>query len=842
MLHLLSAQSLAGHEWHGPVTWHEFSVHVQRHLLSLPTHDEGILNCLLVLLAGFALAYAMLRWGKARRWLIDHLMGCAMVLFVLGVGLYVVGFNHEGTAQNATALLLRSMTASMEMFVSESELIEVDETVKCNMAYMTLFAIVHFLAVCVSAAFILHLLGARAASFVRMHWLSNVLRPRNKDVHVFFDFSEESMQLAADIHRHYHDRHDLRHCRIIFVRTPAAESHMERFSFAHILSLSSDRNDRVEQLMQLDAFITYSRRNVDLTLDDHAWQHTVGLRTLRNYLERRARRVRFFCLTADEDANLSTAQALSDRYATFTDELHQAKRLKDGRTVQVDVFCHVHRSPLARTIAAPRLHLIDTASLAVIKLKEKLDNQPVAYVPINAETAGVERPFRALIVGFGATGTEMLKYLYEFSSFVDSSGHAVKPHITIIDPAADARRDAFFTQCPAFEGDNSLEFLNGTIESLRHRVADLLGRKADEAADNNEAVDYVAVCTHDDRLNIELGVQLMQQAFRHRDAQQRLGIYVSTYSASEHHRAQCLARFLNHCTGSGTQSGSGECQFSLRPFGAMSDIFTYDNLLSEQRLAQAMEFYGQYKLTASLYEFAQKDRSAGSGQGAQEWLDREQQTDPSQLSQRNSLVQNECQDLGNVWHMLTKLALVGITSHQRPEASDSEQGKEALRQWQRIHDEENDRCADLYGCIGWVMKRLQDATLQVADGKAEKFDTYGFILSRISDYEQQTPGLRPGSYLTLFVNLARCEHLRWWAMNKALGYVGPDNLSPQKLHHEKDYIRLRHWCMVPCPLMDCVPGLRNTLKYDFNTLLVTLKMEAQRRGLEQPSAPFAAHA
>lgn len=837
MLHLLSAQPLAGHEWHGPVTWHEFSVHVQRHLLSLPTHDEGILNCLLVLLAGFALAYAMLRWGKARRWLIGHLMGCAMVLFVLGVGLYVVGFNHEGTAQNATALLLRSMTASMEMFVSESELIEVDETVKCNMGYMTLFAIVHFLAVCVSAAFILHLLGARAASFVRMHWLSNVLRPRNKDVHVFFDFSEESMQLAADIYDHYKKQHDLRHCRIIFVRTPAAESHMERFSFAHILSLSSAHNDRVEQLMQIDAFITYSRRNVDLTLDNDAWRRTVGLRTLRNYLERRARRVRFFCLTADEDANLSTAQALSTRYASFADELHQAKRLKDGRTVQVDVFCHVHRSPLARTIAAPRLHLIDTASLAVIQLKGQLDSQPVAYVPVDAETGGVERPFRALIVGFGATGTEMLKYLYEFSSFVDSSGHAVKPHITIIDPAADARRDAFFTQCPAFEGDDSLEFLNGTVESLRHRVADLLGRKADEA------VDYVAVCTHDDRLNIELGVQLMQQAFRHRDAQQRLGIYVSTYSASEHHRAQCLARFLNHCTGSEGQSGSGECQFSLRPFGAMSGIFTHDNLLSEQRLAQAMEFYGQYNLTAGLYDFVKAYRSAGSGQGAQEWLEREEQTDPSQLSQRNRLVQNECQDLGNVWHMLTKLALVGITSRQRPEASDSEQGKEALRQWQRIHDEENDRCADLYGCIGWVMKQLQDATQQVAEGKAEAFDTYGFILSSISDYEQQTPGLRPGSYLTIFVNLARCEHLRWWAMNKALGFVGPDNPTPQTLHREKDYIRLRHWCMVPCPLMDCVPGLRDTLKYDFNTLLVTLKMEAQRRGLEQhPNDPATAHA
>ena len=62
-----------------------------------------------------------------RKKLFNHLMGCAIGVFAMGLVLYFIGFWHEGTAHNWVASLFRSATAAMEMFVSESELIEVRE-------------------------------------------------------------------------------------------------------------------------------------------------------------------------------------------------------------------------------------------------------------------------------------------------------------------------------------------------------------------------------------------------------------------------------------------------------------------------------------------------------------------------------------------------------------------------------------------------------------------------------------------------------------------------------------------------------------------------------------------
>lgn len=48
-----------------------------------------------------------------------------LAVFLLGVVLYFIGFNDHGSRDNVLALLLRASMSSIEMFVSESDLIEV---------------------------------------------------------------------------------------------------------------------------------------------------------------------------------------------------------------------------------------------------------------------------------------------------------------------------------------------------------------------------------------------------------------------------------------------------------------------------------------------------------------------------------------------------------------------------------------------------------------------------------------------------------------------------------------------------------------------------------------------
>ena len=79
----------------------------------------------------------------------------------------------------------------------ENKLIEVQEAYKEDIIYMLLFAVTHFLAICVSAAFIIHLLSTRLKSYIymRLPW------SKKKELFVFFDLSQESLTLAKDIHR-----------------------------------------------------------------------------------------------------------------------------------------------------------------------------------------------------------------------------------------------------------------------------------------------------------------------------------------------------------------------------------------------------------------------------------------------------------------------------------------------------------------------------------------------------------------------------------------------------------------------------------------------------------------
>lgn len=98
----------------------------------------GIWNYNVVTIFLFLMLIFFFYKKEARKLIINHLMGCALVVFAAGTLLYLVGFWHEGTSQNYLASVLRSVTASMEMFVSESELIEVREECKEDLLYMLL--------------------------------------------------------------------------------------------------------------------------------------------------------------------------------------------------------------------------------------------------------------------------------------------------------------------------------------------------------------------------------------------------------------------------------------------------------------------------------------------------------------------------------------------------------------------------------------------------------------------------------------------------------------------------------------------------------------------------------
>lgn len=729
-----------------------------------------------ILLIGGFFAYFILRKSTTRKWIIQHLMRCAILIFISGLFLYIIGFSHEGTGHNPIALLLRSATASMEMFVSESELIEVEHHIANNPYYMMWFSLTHFLAICISAAFILHILGIRAISYLKMRltW-----RRQKKDLYVFFDLSQESVNLAKDICKSNNEGKDFR---IVFVKTPMEDSHLERFSFSHILSFADNRNETIEELMEINALLTYSRKSITIGMDDKEWDETIGLNILRHYIKKYTEDIYFFCLSANEENNINTAVALSKRYSD--NERHH-------------IYCHANRDSITDSLASTNLKFIDSSNLAVMELKKKVEYQPVSFVTPDTKTGVATKPFRSMIIGFGETGFEVFRFLYEFSSFVGKESKENPFHCDIIDPKAKQLENSLYLHCPGLEekankdGAHIILFHEGTIENNRNIVKKLI-----------DSVDYIVVCTDNEKENLSIGITLLNLAYKYRSNLEKLAIFIGINDNREYKKAQEIAKFYNE---SGKKDKKENLyEFTLVPFGSKKQLFTYKNIIDGDVLNKAKEFYFEYQKTSNLLDTKEAYKCAENKK--KEWEKRREekkQNIDKGLWNKNELTQKEAQDMANAWHIQTKLYLVGACCYCKD------------KEYKCVAKE---RHAQLYGCIDFVMQKLL-ARMEKARERDEKFKkSHEFILAQITEYEREN-NVPTGEYCTLFENLAKCEHMRWDASNRLLGYRTFKNATS----NDKHYLQKTHACMMPYEELLANEVLRDTIKYDYNTILVSMK-------------------
>lgn len=741
---------------------------------------EGLTTYNLAVILLVILALFVISKRNVRKHIINHLMKYAIIVFGAGVVLYSCGFWYEGSEGNIVACLLRSATASMEMFVSESELIEVQEACKEDVIYMLLFAVTHFLAICVSAAFIIHLLGTRLKSYVFMRcpW------SKKKELFVFFDLSQESLSLAKDIHR----TRKSKDYQIIFVKTPMEESHLERFSFSHILSFADNRNETIEQLTEIGAYLTYSRKSVSIEMAENEWNETVGLNTLRHYIQRCANtekyKTHFFCLSPNEDNNINTAVALSKRYS-------------DDK--KFSVYCRANHDSITESFANLNLKFIDSASLAVMELKKKVEYQPVSFVKPDTKTAVATTPFRSMIVGFGETGFEVFRFLYEFSSFVGKESKENPFHCDIIDPKAKQLENSLYLHCPGLEekvnkdGAHTILFHEGTIENNRNVVKELIS-----------SVDYIVICTDNEKENLSIGITLLNLAYKYRSNLEKLAIFIGINDNREYKKAQEIAKFYNENGKKDKKENLYE--FTLVPFGSKKQLFTYKNIIDEDILNKAKEFYFEYQKTSNLlgtdkaYDCAADKDTEWNGRRNGKKLNVNKG-----LWNKNELTQKEAQDMANAWHIQTKLHLVGAFSY----CKDTD--------YICIEKERRER---LLGCIDFVMQQLM-TRMNEARERQEKFKkSHEFILAKIAEYEKEY-NVPTGEYSTLFENLARCEHMRWDASNRLLGY----RTFVKAKGNDKHYLQKTHACMVPYEELLANETLRDTIKYDYNTIFVSMKTD-----------------
>lgn len=690
--------------------------------------------------------------GRWRRWIFHHLKWIAACVFLVGVMVYMIGFDWEGSRNNLLVLFLRASVSSLEMFVSESDLIEVKHELKDSQFYMTIFSITHFTAVFVSAIFIIRLFGLRLMSMFRLWW-NGIWRHGDK-LYVFWGVNEKSLTVAESIlkaRRVLAGKNELEkdekallseRSLLVFVKMPVERRHhSSRFTFSHFFHTVDDGiEEYVERIEKLNVegvktFITVADKSLDMELVETCNGgdplKKLGLKNLKRCMRGR-HETEFFFLSDDERKNVEAACAMQNLIKNH------------GRDYNIStIYCHgrdnrINRSVLGYGTKEYNVYLVDSSMLSVWQIKKDKYCQPVNFVELDSVTGTVSSVFTALVIGFGETGRDMLRFLYEFSSFIKETKPGVDgiddvveqdKKIYVADKHLGELKTKFLVNAPALIGDNSIEWLDSTTHDMPfwNTMKEII-----------DSLNYVVVAVDNDEEAAFIAMQVFDFAHRYRRDLSRFKIYVRLRDERNKRLMEQMKKYKTKVNGKET--------IVVESFGTDKYVFEYLNLRNVRVEKEVTDFEGKYDGISDKIS-----KSVPEDDSRKENLD-------AASDEFRKYYQKE-QNRSNVCHIYTKLALAGV-----------------------------------------------------ADRKDEPKRNH-LVSVTTRDESNEYPRLVLNEDKTLFNNLTYCEHVRWNAKMKLMGFVYGEKSMKRKTHNTlltcNDLIRSSH---------------KDTLRYDKGVVELSLRI------------------
>lgn len=550
----------------------------------------------------------------------------AVGVFVCGVVIYFIGYDYEGTGENMVTLFLRSVLSSFEMFLSKSNLIGIADNCKENEVYMFFFATIHTAALTISTLFAVLCFGKR----IQYWWRGFKWRfiGSSAVTNVFWGFNERSFVLAHDIANKSTTKE-----RFIFVDFPLhEESPSKGQSFSGILGLFSYKINALRQMsglrnciMMRSSLRPSSVQNINTDFFD-----SMNIYRLKQILDK-SKEIRFFILTDDEDANLKAALNMLNHNVCGNKEFK--------------IYCSARKTKLNRLIEETKvehLKFIDDSRTSITQLKMDHDKgrHPIDDVDIDKERGIVTSEFRALIVGFGTTGQDALRFLYEFSAFtgIDQKKSPVQLHV--VDCNMDQLKGGFYQEVP---GMSMLEGKEIFLHNLNFNSMEF-----NQFLDANiNELNYVIIATGNDEQNIEFASAIMERVFSQRkEKAHHLKVFVRMYSEANRIK-------FNSAINVYAQFCENENYLPLEFFGDTKTLYTRDVIIDNRYEQQAKEFYKAYcKATSSSDSWekrADKEKDKLGG-----------------IYGMRSLRRKEGQDKANCQHCYTKQQLLNLENRNEP--------------------------------------------------------------------------------------------------------------------------------------------------------------------------------
>jgi hypothetical protein len=573
----------------------------------------------------------------------------AVIIFIGGYIIYFIGFTSgtegRGTANSWMAFIFRPTISSLEMFVSHSDLIEVDPALKANPVYMTFYSLINFSAIAITGIFAVYYLGARMISWIK--WNNMILFKRNTSntLHIFFDANEASMNLAADIRAKDPDANN----EMILLYTCSQNKEKgEKTGLGNILSTFSARKDLLVKAYGLKMFI--KSLNVPVYLYDE--ENIISKLKLIGGIKK-VRNISIYFLSQDENANILSSLKIKN------DPFIASDNCKDKH---IRIFC---RSSKSNANAIFEQHtknrvetiIVDNSFLSVWSLRTlplyrdgeikafSFASHPVNFIDIDPDLGIALSPFHCAIIGFGETGQEALRFLYEYGQFVypEEMGND-NFKCDVFDSCLNQFKGRFLAKYPKL-GDPDTGILWNDIDQHCTEFWDGLKR-------NLDSLNYVVLSMGDDEKDMTLAVDIFNLALRYRkNGLKHFGIFVRSYDFVNEKRMEEIAT---------EHANRGEKVINI--FGKQSDIYTRNRICDDKLQDAAAIFSYTYNL---LRDNKGNDEesiqiNADTISKAKEIWSRRHNESRKDYAQYMDVMRDEALKLSEAYHIYTKMKLAGL--------------------------------------------------------------------------------------------------------------------------------------------------------------------------------------
>lgn len=543
----------------------------------------------------------------------DKLKLYFVIALILGFGYHVWLFCAvdnpivEGEIQwgSLISIILFSVQYSLEMFLANTIRfkIEIPHQMEEGHVLFQLFPFIYSMAILTSGFAIFHFLSRRFYNYL---WLT--FHSSKKKTHLFIGVNEASLCLANDIVSNKPGE------QVVFVDLPS-------------------KQDAPQSLSVWDIIARFFKDSKDSGgLGDYVvLKAGKGVRKIANWLQKDTNSV--YLLSDNQEQNVSMLGTLWEYKGEF----------------KCKIYCHAKKEGLINRYdniadVEDRVVFVDSSYLAVESLK-KIDSEvllPVNYVDVaeDLETKQklgyVNSAFNCAIIGFGETGKEALKFLYEYASFPNKkNGKApFKCHIfddNLTKELGEFGVDLTTLRCP--------ESMTPEFELHQSRVGTIKFRE--ELSHLIKELNYVVVCLGNDDLNIETALNLAEWAMiEGRDTGDKFCIAIRQLRMSK----------LNQET---LDKANRACNGCIHKFGLTEEIWKLEIINNSKYDHDARGFYESYKKLSDILNTKMgwdKDPT---------WEEREGEAGirSEDYKTRCSARRKKIQDYSNCMHKMTKRAL-----------------------------------------------------------------------------------------------------------------------------------------------------------------------------------------